>query len=102
MEHALQAHPQGISRSACMLAPTFTRNQEHTNAVASQHCEGVKEQHQSVNTRLGAQVAFVDGYPCKKLLNREASKGSNDIPQLGTSAVLAIEQEPQHFVIQSK
>ena len=79
------------SRSACILAPTFTKNQEHTNAVASQHCEGVKEQHPSVNTRLGAQVAFVDDYPCKssELLNREASNGSNDIPQVGTSAVLA-------------
>ena len=46
-----------------MLAPTFIENPEHANAVASQHSEGVEEQLQSVSTRLGAQVAFMDNYP---------------------------------------
>ena len=32
------------SRSACLLAPTFIENLEHTNAAVFQHCEDVKEQ----------------------------------------------------------
>ena len=65
-----------------MSAPTFIENHEDMNAVASQHCEGMKEQHQSGNTGLGAQVAFMDAYPWKtsELLNIEVSKGSNDVP----------------------
>ena len=52
--------------SACVSGPTFTENPtipQHTIAVASQNCEGAEEQHQSGNTILGAQVAFIDDYP---------------------------------------
>ena len=45
-----------------MLASTFIENLEHANAMTSHHCEGAKEQHQSGNIRVGAQVAFVDHY----------------------------------------
>ena len=50
---------------------------------------------------MDAQVAFVDEYPqeMSKLLNREAPKGSNNIPQVGTSAVLEMKQEPQNLVM---
>ena len=47
-------------RSACMKAATFIKNLEHVDAVASQHCEGVEEQHYSGNTRVGAQAALVN------------------------------------------
>ena len=41
---------------------------------------------------LGTQVAFVDDYPQKtsELLDRETPEGNKGIPQVGTSAVLAI------------
>ena len=79
------------SRSAYMLAPTFIQNPKHVNASVSQHCEGAKEQHQSARTRLDVQVAFIDDYPRKtsELLDREAPKGSNNVSQVGISAVLA-------------
>ena len=32
-------------------------------AAVSQHCEGVKEQFQSGDIELDAQVAFMDDYP---------------------------------------
>ena len=35
-------------------------------------------------------------------LDREASKGINDIPQVGTSAVLVTKQEPQKLVTLSQ
>ena len=68
--------------------------------VASKHCEGVKEQHQSGNTRLGVQVAFIDDYPWKtsELLDREVPKGRNNIPQVGISTALVIKQDPQKLV----
>ena len=53
------------SRLACVLASTFIENLEYANAAVSQHCEGVKEQCQSGNNELDAQVAFVDDYPQK-------------------------------------
>ena len=91
-------------RSACMLAPTLIENLKHMNAAASQHCEVAKEQHQSGNTGMDAQVAFLDDYPWKmsELLDREVLKGSNDVPQIGTSVVLGIRQEPQNLVMPAK
>ena len=56
---------KNISRSAGMLAPTFTENPEHMNAAVSQLGKDAKEQPQSGSTRYGAQVAFVDDYPQK-------------------------------------
>ena len=43
----------------------------------------------------------MDDYSQKtsELLDREAPKGSNNVPQVGTSAVLVIEQEPQMLVM---
>ena len=52
-----------------MSAPTFFENLEHMDAVASQHCEGVKKQHQAENTGLGAWVPFVDEHPQKCLIS---------------------------------
>ena len=65
---------------------------DHAHAVTYQHCEGVKEQHQSGNTRLDAQVAFVDDDSQKHLnyWTERLPKGSNNILQAETSAVLAI------------
>ena len=37
-----------------------------------------------------------------ELLDIEASKGSNNVPQVGTSAVLATKQEPQKLMTQAK
>ena len=37
-----------------------------------------------------------------ELLDREASEGSNNVPQVGTSAVLATKQEPQKMVMPSQ
>ena len=34
-----------------------------------------------------------------ELLDREAPKGSKDVPQVGTLALLAIKQEPQNLVM---
>ena len=81
-------------RSACVSASTFIENPEHADAVVSQNCEGVKEQCQSGNTGLDFQVAFIDDYQCKmsELLDREATKGSNNVSQVGRSAVLATKQ----------
>ena len=58
----------------------------------------MKEQHQSGSTGLDVEVAFIDDYPQKicELLNREAS---DNVPQVGTSAVLATKQDPQKFVM---
>ena len=66
------------------------------NVVATQHGEDAEEQSQTESTRFGAYVAFVDDYPQKmsELLDRETPEGSRDVPQVGTSAVLAINQEP--------
>ena len=63
-----------------MSAPTS--HMEHANAVASQHGEGAKEQYQSGNTGLGAQVALLDDYPHKmsELLDREVPKCSKNVP----------------------
>ena len=52
--HLFSSSSRNSLRPACMLAPTFIENPEHTNAVASQNCEGAKEQHQSGNRGLGA------------------------------------------------
>ena len=62
-----------------MSAPTFIENMEHANAVAFQHSEGAKEQLQSGNTGLGAQVALPDDHPHKmsELLDRKVPKCSN-------------------------
>ena len=88
-------------RSACLSAPIFLENSHCVNSMAFQHCEGVKEQYQSGNTGFGGQVAFVDDYPLKmsELLDRETSKGSDDVSQVGTSAVLVIKQESQNLVM---
>ena len=61
-------HPSSSSlrnslRSACVSALIIIENLEHTNVAASQHCEGMEEQHQCRYTGLGAQVASVDDYP---------------------------------------
>ena len=61
--HPSSSSSRNSSRSACVSAPTFMDNPEHVNATASKHCEGVQEQHQSKNTRLGVQVAFMYDYP---------------------------------------
>ena len=84
-----------------MLAPTFSENLEHTNAVASQLGEGVEEQPQSESTRLGAQLAFVDDYPQEtyNLLDRKTPEGSKSIPPIRTPAVLAIKQESQGLIM---
>ena len=60
-------HPSSSSsrnslRSACMSAPTFINNHEHVNAVAFQHCEGVKEQQPIWNAKFCSQVDFMDDY----------------------------------------
>ena len=88
-------------RSACISAPIFIKNLEYANAAASPHCESVKEQHQSGNTELHVQIAFIDYYPQKmfELLDRKDPKGSTNVPQVGTSAVLGIKQEPQKLVM---
>ena len=80
-----------------MSAPTFIENAERANATVSQHCEGVKEQCLAGNTGLDAQVAFMDDYPQKtsELLDREAPKAVNNIPEVGTSSALVTKQEPQ-------
>ena len=77
-----------------MMAPTFIEKLMHANTVASQHSEGVEEQPQSGSIGLGAQMAFVDDYPQKTstLLERETPEGGKDIPQIGTSAMIAITQ----------
>ena len=43
----------------------------------------------------------MDDYLQKRseLLDREAQKGSNDVPQAGTSALLVIRQEPQNLAM---
>ena len=98
--HPSSSSLKNSSRSACVSAPTFIKNPDHMNAAAPQHCEGVKEQHQSGNTRLDAQEALwmITHKKISKLLDREASKGSNNIPEVGTSVVLAIKQEPQKLI----
>ena len=84
-----------------MSVSIFIKNLEYVNAAAYQHYEGVEEQHQSGNTEMGAQVEFVDDYLQKisELLDREAPRGSKDVPQVGTSAVLVIKQEQQNLVM---
>ena len=61
----------------------------------------VKEQCHSGNTKWDAQVAFVDDYPQKasEMLDRKVPKGINNVPEVGTSAMLATKQEPLKLVI---
>ena len=65
-----------------MLVPTFIENPEHVNAATSQYGESMEEQPQYENTRLDAEMAFMDDYPWKtsKLLDRETPGGNKDIP----------------------
>ena len=46
-------------RSVDRSASIFIENPVHVNAAASQKSEGVEEQHQSVHTGLGVQIAFM-------------------------------------------
>ena len=87
-------------RSGCVSAPTFIENLKYVNAEVSQHCEGVKGQCWSGDTKLDTKVAYVDDYPWKtsEMLDKGAPKCVNNIPQVGAWAVLVTKQEPWKLV----
>ena len=75
-------------------APTFIENPENVNVAASQQGDSVEQQLQLWKYGIRCLGNICRWLPTKKntseLLDREAPKFNENIPQLGTSAVLAI------------